>query len=227
MPDTSKKPDQQPPQEVENTAASVVPPPNTVRSPDSLTDSSQVDGSGQQSVQPPPAGWRLPAWVVAALTWTGPPLALSLVVVAALVGVKARRRHRRRTRGTPANRFAAGWREIVDHARDLGVVVPAGQTRREEAATLGTLPVGHLATAADATVFGPGDPPPRAAAEYWVAVDSTRRQLSRAVGRWRRLRAAVSLRSLRHPKPLRHPKSLRHPKPLRRPKLAEPSGATT
>jgi len=203
MPDTSKKPDQQPPQQVENTAAAVVPPPNTVRSPDSLTDSSQVDGSGQPSVAPPPRRWQLPGWAVAALTWGGPPLLVVLLVASTLVGLKARRRRNRRTRGTPVNRFAAGWREIVDHARDLGAVVPPGQTRREEAVTLAALPVGHLAAAADATVFGPGDPPPQAAAEYWVAVDSARRQLSRGVGRWRRLRAAVSVRSLRRPRPVR------------------------
>ena len=200
MPDTSKKPDQQPPQTVENTAASVVPPPNTVRSPDSLTDSSQVDGSGQPSAPPTPRGWQLPAWVLSALKWGLPPPLVMLLAAATLVGLKARRRRNRRLRGTPANRFAAGWREIVDHARDLGSVVPSGQTRREEAGTLAALPVGHLAQAADAAVFGPGHPPQQAAAEYWAAVDGARRQMGRGVCRWRRLRAAVSVRSLRRPR---------------------------
>lgn len=205
MPDTSKKPDQQPPQQVDNTAASVVPPPNTMQSPDSLTDSSQVDGSGQPSVPPQQPPWRLPAWVITVATWAAPPVLAVLAAIATLVGLKARRRRRRRTRGTPANRFAAGWREIVDHARDLGAVVPAGQTRREESVTLAALrpgrPLGQLAAAADATVFGPGEPAPRAADEYWAAVDSARRRMSRDVSRWRRLRATASTRSLRRPSP--------------------------
>lgn len=99
------------------------------------------------------------------------------------------------------SRFAAGWREVVDSARDLGLDVPAGRTRREEAVALSTLPVGHLAAAADTAVFGPGDPAPQAAEDYWSAVTQACQQMTRAAGRWGRLRAALSIRSLRRPRP--------------------------
>ena len=210
-PDTSKKPDVTPPQAIQNTDASIVPPPNTVRTPDSLTESSEVES---QSTRRPGEGtdaggtW-LPRWAVVAATWGGPPVLAVALVVAALVGVKARRRHRRRTRGPGVTRFAAGWRELLDHARDLGTVVPAATTRSEQLAAIlrrGEAPalaalVGdelrRLAIAADATVFGPGDPPPAAVSAYWQAVDQVRRRMSRQVGRRRRWRAAVSIRSLR------------------------------
>ncbi|HEY0640709.1 MAG TPA: transglutaminase-like domain-containing protein, partial [Pseudonocardiaceae bacterium] len=80
-PDVSKKPDATPPQVIENTDASVVPPPNTVRIPDSLTDSTQVDGTGRSGEPAPAAAAGLPGWLVAAVTWGGPPVLLVALVV--------------------------------------------------------------------------------------------------------------------------------------------------
>ena len=60
-----------------------------------------------------------------------------------------------------------------------------------------------LARRADSFVFGPTVPAEAAAATYWESVDAERRAMSREVGTWQRLRAAVSLRSLRPGRPRR------------------------
>lgn len=200
-PDVSKKPDTTPPQQIQNTDASIVPPPNTVRTPDSLTDSSQVDSQAMRRGDGEGRGFTLPAWLVAVLIWAGPPVLVIALVLGALVAIKARRRALRRTRGDGATRFAAGWREVLDHARDLGATVPGGRTRAEQATALGDPELRPLAAAADTSVFGPGQPDSTAVAAYWQAVDRTRRRMSLDVPRWRRWLAAVSVRSLRAPRP--------------------------
>jgi hypothetical protein len=198
MPDKSKKPDKQPPQEIQNTNAAVVPPPNTTHPPSSLTDASQADStSTPRGPQGQGSGWHLPRFLVVAATWAGPPVLLVLLVAGLIIGAKAWRRRIRRGRGPAATRFATGWRELVDHARDLGTAVPGGRTRREQSRILAGYRIGDLAATADAIVFGPGEPAHAAAAAYWASVDRARRRMSREVPRWQRLRAAVSIRSLR------------------------------
>ncbi|PPK70621.1 transglutaminase-like domain-containing protein [Actinokineospora auranticolor] len=197
MPDRSKKPDRIPPQQYENTDASVVPPPNTVHPPSSLTDSSRVDPNVGRS--PSVKGedtWEIPGWLSTVLAWAGPPILLIALICTVIIGGKAIRRSRRRRNGAPAARVASGWQEVIDRARDLGTAVPAGLTRPEQATVLGSnaLPV---ARAADATVFGPADPTDATAATYWKSVDDLRKKLGADVSRLRRLRAALSLRTLR------------------------------
>ncbi|MEV4518232.1 transglutaminase domain-containing protein [Dactylosporangium sp. NPDC049525] len=215
MPDVSKKPEQQPPQAAENTDAIVVPPPNAARQPTSTTDTSRTDPrtTGGEKRKAPwwERWWRTIAPVV---TYGGPPLLAVLLAAGAVIGVKARRRYRRRTRGPVTGRYAGGWRELVDAARDLGADVPAGGTRQEEAVLLAgrglgrvgpavppagqpDVDLGRLATAVDAAVYGAGEPAAAQAAEFWRDVDAARRLLTRSGGRWRRWRAALSPRSLR------------------------------
>jgi hypothetical protein len=165
-----------------------------------------TDLAGSQSIRNVPKhaagssdGFHLPGFVVAAARWGGPPLLIIGLGCGLIIGLKARRRHARRTTGTPAARLAKGWREIVDCARDLGTVMPGGRTRREQGALLGGLGVAPLAHAADAHVFGPTEPPEREAEAYWQEVDKARKQMSHDVGRWRRIRAALSLASFRSP----------------------------
>ncbi|HEY1486876.1 MAG TPA: transglutaminase-like domain-containing protein, partial [Micromonosporaceae bacterium] len=134
MPDQSRKPDQQPPQETQNVKAAVVPPPNAIHKPTSITD----DQSNQTVTPPrPPRKPSLLArvWEVLApvLIWAGPPILVVIVLAVGLLGWKWRRRRRRRTNGSTANRYAGGWRELVDLARDAGVEVPAGRTRQQQA----------------------------------------------------------------------------------------------
>ena len=96
-------------------------------------------------------------------------------------------------------RIVGAWRELVDHARDLGQPVPLGPTvtRREQSGTIGSGSAPALARRADSVVFGPAVPQRDTAAAYWESVDSERRAMSMAVGRRRRWVAAISPASLR------------------------------
>ncbi|GAA2968767.1 transglutaminase-like domain-containing protein [Actinokineospora diospyrosa] len=198
MPDRSKKPDKIPPQQFENTEASIVPPPNTVHPPSSLTDASRVDPNvGRSASAKGDEGWEIPGYLLTIITWAGPPIGLVALVCTVIIGGKALRRRRRRLQGEPAARVASGWQEVMDRARDLGTAVPAGLTRPEQATTLGDATVLRLARAADATVFGPIDPNDAAATRFWSSVDEVRKQLGAGVSRFRRLKAALSLSTVR------------------------------
>lgn len=203
MPDTSKKPDKIPPQEQQNTSAAVVPPPNSVRPPSSIDSPDQqqtrVDHRTSNNHPAAGSGFHIPRAVVLVGTYGGLPILALICACLAIVGLKGLRRRRRRRRGPPSTQVAAGWREIVDYARDLGRPVPAGQTRTEDARTLDQFGLEPLAASADVVVFGPGQPSPDAAAWYWSEIDRARRQIGRGMTRWERLRAALSLRSLRSP----------------------------
>jgi hypothetical protein len=134
MPDQSRKPDVQPPQETQNVKAAVVPPPNAVHKPTSVTDSQ----SNETVIPPHPPrkpSWlgRIWAFLAPILVWAGPPTLLVLLLAGAVIGWKWRRRNRRRTMGAIANRYAGGWREIVDLARDAGIDMPSGRTRQQQA----------------------------------------------------------------------------------------------
>jgi hypothetical protein len=207
MPDTSKKPDKIPPQQQQDSSAAVVPPPNSVHPPSSLDSPDQqqtrVDRRTGDNATHGRGGNQFLHALGLVGTYGIPPVAVVVLPGLVIVAVKGLRRRRRRGRGPTATRVAAGWREMVDVARDLGRPVPAGQTRREDARTLGPLGLAPLAASADSVVFGPGQPPPDAAAWYWSEVDRTRRDISRGLTRWRRLRMAVSLRSLRPSRPVR------------------------
>jgi hypothetical protein len=166
MPAASKHPKPEPPKQTSPGNGAVVPPPNVANHPTSTTD----NGS-DEAVRPPnpPAGPSIWAriWAIAApiLTWAGPPLLVIALVIGGLLGWKSRRRRRRRTGGTPANRYAAGWQELVDLARDTGMEISGGLTRQQQSATLNTaVPVapilprqrGRHAVGAPAGRYAPG-----------------------------------------------------------------------
>jgi hypothetical protein len=133
------------------------------------------------------------------VTYVGGPLLLVALLLGAVLALKAWRRHRRRSADSVSARFVGAWRELVDHARDLGQPVPLGPTvtRREQSVGIVSGQAGSLARRADSFVFGPSAPAEAAAATYWESVDAERRAMSQEVGTWQRVRAAVSLRSLR------------------------------
>jgi Transglutaminase-like superfamily len=134
MPDQSKKPDEQPPQETQNVNAAVVPPPNAVHKPTSTTDNETNETVHQpRRVGPPSLLSRIWKILLPVATWSGPPVLAVLLVAGGILAWKRRRRRLRRTGGSTANRYAGGWRELVDLARDSGLAVPAGRTRQQQA----------------------------------------------------------------------------------------------
>ncbi|WP_110588105.1 transglutaminase domain-containing protein [Microbacterium suaedae] len=118
-----------------------------------------------------------------------------------LGGIKALRRKRRRQAAEASAQISGGWDELADRAVDLGHGVAAGGTRSEQseglAGSLADERVTTLAARADAGVFAPGDPEREEVDRYWDDVDGVVADMSRSASIWRRLRARLSLASLR------------------------------
>lgn len=135
-------------------------------------------------------------WLWTTLGITGGVLAVLLVLAgpfAAIVIAKALRRRRRRRQDRPADAIAGGWDEYLDVAVDAGRRPPPAATRSEIAQALARPAAGALARTADEAVFSARPMAPDEADEFWRIVEDERAAL--ATSRWRRLRAAVSLRS--------------------------------
>jgi transglutaminase superfamily protein len=197
-PKSLQKPQQTPPP-----SGQLVPPPAAGRPHSSLDDAAQ-DNSSTSATQPKKkatstlGSFRLPTWLTVTGKYVGGPLLVFLALCLASITAKAIRRRVRRHRGSPLRQLGTGWRELVDHARDLGTAVPQRRvTRREQGYSLSDLGIDGLANLVDAYVFGPGMPTEQDAASYWKRVLLARKQMSSTVSRWRRMRAAVSLVSWR------------------------------
>ncbi|MGH3345346.1 MAG: transglutaminase-like domain-containing protein, partial [Nocardioides sp.] len=194
------RPAELPPREEEEMSGTNVPPPAAIPPPSTVGEPTDAELNALKNKRDSDDGFSLPGWLVALLTYVVLPLLLVLAVVGTIVGAKAWRRRRRRSAESVSARFAGGWREVTDHARDLGVAI-SGVTRREESLVLAGVgtpeaaPV--LARAADSHVFGPRPPEPEAAAAYWQDVDAYRSTMSAGASRLRRVRAALSLRTFR------------------------------
>ncbi len=176
----------------------VAPTPTTT--PPSI-DVPRPDDEGVEEIVTTSSG--LPAAVVV-------PVVSALVVALALgtyIGVvlwwKARRRRRRRTDAAdPAASALAAFATGVDHLVDLGAHAPASFTDRELVAAATSVtrsshvlaPVAEVATA---VVFDPTDPSQAAADHAWRGVDRLEEATVAELGRWRVIRARMSLRSVR------------------------------
>lgn len=197
MPDQTKAPAPLPPQTAQQASAAVVPPPNALHPPAAATSGGGTAQNTPPKPNPPVPG--LPGWIGPLLTvlgWVALPVGCVAFAFGLVAGLKAQRRRRRRTGGSPANRFAAGWLDLVDHARDLGFAVPPGITRQQQAGRLAGTGLAALARTADAAVFGPGDPSADHARGYWREIDAARRELTRQADRRARIKAAFDLRTL-------------------------------
>ncbi len=185
-------------------SGSVVPPPAPIPPPSTAGEQNDADmkvrknrSTAKQAADDaagPVARWlgRLAQYVVA-------PLLALTILLSSVVVAKLLRRRRRRTRSKVSARFVGAWRELVDHARDLGQPIPVGfgVTRREQSAELTSPGSRTLAHRADSHVFGPRVPRPRDAEAFWRDVDQERATMSASVGRWQRIRAALNLTTFR------------------------------
>lgn len=161
-------------------------PPEPVQEDNSLDDDQRADD-----------GVDL-AWLWPILRVTGLALLALLIVFGpflAVVIAKAVRRRGRRHDPDPRSAIAGGWDEYVDAGVDAGRTVPRAPTRREVADAFATPSGARLADDADRAVFAGGAVTADEVAEFWSIVDAERRVLVRQRGFWRRVRAAVSLRS--------------------------------
>ena len=135
--------------------------------------------------------------VVAVTAGAGTVLLSPLWIIALL---KSRRRRRRKLLPDPVDRISAGWREITDNARDLGVRIDPGVTRHETSRiVVDRFPrseVHVLAATADEHVFGPDRPSDEEVAAYWEDVDSAMKRMRRSVPPWWRVAHRFSWASL-------------------------------
>ncbi|SED98855.1 transglutaminase-like domain-containing protein [Ruania alba] len=191
-------PQEETPEKTDQPQPQVLQPPPPPREPPEVPpqdrDDADVDAFGREkAVTPNP--------VMIGLVAASVPLVLVGVPVLLIAMLKAFRRSRRRTRGTPHERLAKGWDEVQDQMLDLGVAVPRGQTRRESATGLAeqfpNAGVLVLAERADEAVFAPVNPGDEHVGSYWDEVRRSLRRVRDAVGWKARLRALVSWRSLR------------------------------
>jgi hypothetical protein len=179
--------------------AKVVPPQSSNAAPVTANNASSAISHGS-SGGPKHGGFAIPAIVLVILRDAGLPLFVLAAIAAGLVGAKVLRRRRRRRRGPPATRVVCAWREVLDLGRDLGIVPAAYATRREQAAYAerhGLARVTTIAAAADAAVFGPGDPDDAVAGQIWALVRESRHGATAGLARWRRAWVAVNPASLR------------------------------
>ncbi|HEY6790831.1 MAG TPA: transglutaminase-like domain-containing protein [Trebonia sp.] len=227
----NKKPQPQPRQKPQPQPAKAVPQPQQVNAP---VTGNQESSANSRTIPPRQkrSGFHIPAVVLMLLTDIGIPLGILAVIAGALGGAKGLRRRRRRS-GQPAARVAGAWRELVDLGRDLGIAARPGLTRREQAAAYAADSRHRLggatavAAAADAAIFGPGDPEPAAAAHVWELVGLARRDAVANLPRWRRAWIAVSPASLwasraALPRPSA-PRIPRRARPVPRPAPPEPA----
>ena len=140
------------------------------------------------------------ATLFAVLRIVGVSLLIALLLaspVLVILGAKLKRRLDRKRAVDATARIAGGWEEFVDAAVDHGHPWPGARTRVEAALEYGN-DAPRLATLADEAVFGPVEPDAEMSAEFWALVDAQRTELARGSTRWRRIRAALSLRSFAH-----------------------------
>lgn len=196
-----------------NPRPQVLQPPDPPQDPAELPpDNLEKDDGDEEGV---------PGWVGVLLTvlaWTGVGILVTSPLWLLLL-IKARRTRRRRTRGTMDVRTAAAWDEVVDHATDLGVRVPVHSTRWDQAQRIDraldtesatstadsgfhrwdeeTTPITAMAFLLDGAVFADGPVKEEQRVSAWRARRDVIASIRARVPWYRRLRAAVSTRSLR------------------------------
>lgn len=190
-PEVEQRSDPQVPTDVRPEQADIVPPPDAAPADNGQNDDEET---------------------ATALDLTGLWAGLRIAGVVALIGVvlfgpflavllaKTLRRRARRDATDPVERVVGGWDEYVDAAVDQGAQLPRTQTRQELAALYDQAGAGApalLATWADRTVFAREQASPADGDTFWELLETERTRMLAGLGRWQRLRARLSLRSLR------------------------------
>ncbi|CAQ02291.1 transglutaminase-like domain-containing protein [Clavibacter sepedonicus] len=129
--------------------------------------------------------------------WSLLGLGLAASPFLAVVGAKVSRRRRRRRASAARDRVGGAWDEFRDGALDRGLVPAVAATRREVARLVGVGGARGLADMADESAFAPGDVPDPLADAAWRRVDELAARMDAGRSRRQRIRAMVSLASLR------------------------------
>ncbi|MEO7588491.1 MAG: transglutaminaseTgpA domain-containing protein [Arachnia sp.] len=178
-------------------------PPPPAEKPDKppLADDLPID-PGQPPEQRVDIDWgQIGVWVALA----GIPLVTVVLPLILVLGLKVRRRSRRRHHPDPGNRVAGAWAELVDRARDLGRSPSPAATRTEQAEQLQDdfprirprVDPEAISRQADHLVFAPEQPSGEAVDGYWLQARDVERGLRRSVSWPRWVLAKLSTKSLR------------------------------
>jgi len=199
LPDRNKKPNEQQLKSEEQKVGAQVPPPAGVNPPSVLQGPDQAQNATdiKKKKRNPLdiAAW--PLWLKILVLGLLLPILLFFAALAVIRWLKSRRRRRHATTGPTSSRAAWVWRDLVSDARSLGIAVPRGATRLEQARDFPeSVTAEPIAVGANAAVFGPGDPEPEVATTLLDEADDVRRQLRGAVSRWRRVRSDLDIRPL-------------------------------
>jgi transglutaminase-like putative cysteine protease len=172
-------------------------PPTTQATPPTSTP---PDVSPSVPVTP---GFTVPTGVRRAALFSAIALLLVASYVIVVLRLKTMRRLRRRYSPDPERRTTGAFRSGVDVLIDLGATAPTSKTDRElVVAGVGMFgesakelsPVAERATQA---VFDEPEPDEDLATQAWEALGDFEREAAHDLGRWRYLRAKLSLRSFR------------------------------
>ncbi|PRY58765.1 transglutaminase superfamily protein [Knoellia remsis] len=197
LPDRNKKPNEQQLKSEEQKVGAQVPPPAGVNPPSVLQGPDQAQNATdiKKKKRNPLDIGAWPLWLKILVLGILLPILLAVGIWALIRWLKARRRRKHATTGPTPARAAWVWRDLVSDARSLGVAVPRGATRLEQAAAFPEgVTAAPIAAGANAAVFGPGDPEPEVAVGLLEEADGVRRELRGHTSRWRRLRSDLSLR---------------------------------
>ncbi|EWT06416.1 hypothetical protein N864_21670, partial [Intrasporangium chromatireducens Q5-1] len=141
LPDYNKQPDQVIRKSDEKKTGVQVPPPaaqnppSVLQGPDQAQNATQLHRPQKDDDNPlNPDNW--PDWLRWLIFFVGGPVLLVLLVYGVIRLAKAVRRRQRRMSGPTATRVTGGWREIIDTAHDLRIVLPRKGTRLEQAHAL-------------------------------------------------------------------------------------------
>ncbi len=174
------------------------PPPTTVPPPTSIPEDLEPEAPEEEKEDEANDG--LPGWILVGGLAVGLPAIFLGIPAGVIVLLKKRRRARRRTRGSPSERVAGSFTELIDYNRDAGEPVPAHATRRELATVVGGGGATELATRADTAVFGAAEADDAEVTEAWTSYEDARSAKAAEMDRQARIRAALSPTSLRPPR---------------------------
>ncbi|MEV7230363.1 transglutaminaseTgpA domain-containing protein [Polymorphospora sp. NPDC051019] len=150
-------------------------------------------GPGPAASGPVGSGDAAPGW----LYLLGVPLA-GLLLGATGPALKTAVRARRRRAPDPRGRVLGAWWDTLDRYAESGLRMGPAMTTGEVAASAGRRfpgarePIRELGHLVDRVVHGPGNVPDGAAERAWRLADTNRRQVFRALPRWRRLLAVLT-----------------------------------
>ncbi len=174
----------------------VLQPPQPPEEPADMSPDTVADEGQEEDEEVEDRSWTLWLWIGGSALLLLLLLASPFIVVGAIKAARWRKRYRAERE---SDRLSGGWHEVIDHAVDLGLPVPAGVTRREVAGVVEDRYPRSRATEigefVDEGVFGPGDPAPEDVDAFWLDVERSVRGMRSEAKPMQRLLGRLSLRS--------------------------------